>query len=31
MSIGGDLWQIFVRDPSGMMIELNDEAAKGQG
>lgn len=25
---GGDLWQIFVRDPNGVMIELNYEAAK---
>jgi catechol 2,3-dioxygenase-like lactoylglutathione lyase family enzyme len=28
---GGDLWQIFVRDPNGVMIELNYEAAKEQG
>jgi catechol 2,3-dioxygenase-like lactoylglutathione lyase family enzyme len=27
---GGDLWQIFVRDPNGVMIELNYEAAKEQ-
>lgn len=25
---GGDLWQIFVRDPNGVMIELNYESAK---
>jgi catechol 2,3-dioxygenase-like lactoylglutathione lyase family enzyme len=25
---GGDLWQIFVNDPNGVMIELNYEAAK---
>ena len=25
---GGDLWQIFVDDPNGVMIELNYEAAK---
>jgi catechol 2,3-dioxygenase-like lactoylglutathione lyase family enzyme len=24
---GGDLWQIFVNDPNGVMIELNYEAA----
>jgi catechol 2,3-dioxygenase-like lactoylglutathione lyase family enzyme len=24
---GGELWQIFVRDPNGVMIELNYEAA----
>jgi catechol 2,3-dioxygenase-like lactoylglutathione lyase family enzyme len=29
---GGDLWQIFVNDPNGVMIELNYEAAKeGKG
>ena len=28
---GGDLWQIFVNDPNGVMIELNYEAAKEQG
>ncbi len=28
---GGDLWQIFVSDPNGVMIELNYEAAKEQG
>jgi catechol 2,3-dioxygenase-like lactoylglutathione lyase family enzyme len=28
---GGALWQIFVRDPNGVMIELNYEAAKEQG
>lgn len=28
---GGDLWQIFVRDPNGVMIELNYEAAMEQG
>ena len=28
---GGELWQIFVRDPNGVMIELNYEAAKEQG
>jgi catechol 2,3-dioxygenase-like lactoylglutathione lyase family enzyme len=27
---GGDLWQIFVDDPNGVMIELNYEAAKEQ-
>ncbi|WP_027526604.1 VOC family protein [Bradyrhizobium sp. Ec3.3] len=27
---GGDLWQIFVHDPNGVMIELN-EAAREQG
>jgi catechol 2,3-dioxygenase-like lactoylglutathione lyase family enzyme len=25
---GGDLWQIFVHDPNGVMIELNYEMAK---
>jgi catechol 2,3-dioxygenase-like lactoylglutathione lyase family enzyme len=25
---GGELWQIFVQDPNGVMIELNYEAAK---
>jgi catechol 2,3-dioxygenase-like lactoylglutathione lyase family enzyme len=25
---GGATWQIFVRDPNGVMIELNYEAAK---
>ena len=25
---GGELWQIFVHDPNGVMIELNYEAAK---
>jgi len=25
---GGELWQIFIRDPNGVMIELNYEAAK---
>ena len=25
---GDDLWQIFVRDPNGVMIELNYETAK---
>jgi catechol 2,3-dioxygenase-like lactoylglutathione lyase family enzyme len=25
---GGDLWQLFVRDPNGVMIELNYETAK---
>ena len=25
---GGSLWQIFVNDPNGVMIELNYEAAK---
>jgi catechol 2,3-dioxygenase-like lactoylglutathione lyase family enzyme len=25
---GGELWQIFVRDPNGVLIELNYEAAK---
>ena len=28
---GGELWQIFVNDPNGVMIELNYEAAKEQG
>ena len=28
---GGELWQIFVDDPNGVMIELNYEAAKEQG
>jgi len=28
---GGDLWQIFVTDPNGVVIELNYEAAKEQG
>jgi hypothetical protein len=28
---GGDLWQIFVNDPNGVMIELNYEAAREQG
>ena len=28
---GGDLWQIFVDDPNGVMIELNYEAAREQG
>ncbi len=28
---GGDLWQIFVRDPNGVRIELNYEAALEQG
>jgi hypothetical protein len=28
---GGDLWQIFVHDPNGVMIELNYEAAVEQG
>jgi catechol 2,3-dioxygenase-like lactoylglutathione lyase family enzyme len=29
---GGDLWQIFIRDPNGVMIELNyDTAAEGLG
>jgi len=28
---GGALWQIFVRDPNGVMIELNYEAAREQG
>jgi catechol 2,3-dioxygenase-like lactoylglutathione lyase family enzyme len=27
---GGDLWQIFVDDPNGVMIELNYEVAKEQ-
>ncbi len=27
---GGELWQIFVRDPNGVMIELNYEAAAEQ-
>jgi len=25
---GGALWQIFVRDPNGVMLELDYEAAK---
>jgi catechol 2,3-dioxygenase-like lactoylglutathione lyase family enzyme len=25
---GGELWQIFVNDPNGVLIELNYEAAK---
>jgi len=25
---GGALWQIFVRDSNGVMLELNYEAAK---
>lgn len=28
---GGELWQIFVRDPNGVMIELNYEAAAEEG
>ena len=28
---GTETWQIFVRDPNGVMIELNYEAAKEQG
>jgi catechol 2,3-dioxygenase-like lactoylglutathione lyase family enzyme len=28
---GGELWQIFVNDPNGVMIELNYEAAKEAG
>jgi catechol 2,3-dioxygenase-like lactoylglutathione lyase family enzyme len=29
---GGELWQIFIRDPNGVMIELNyDTAAEGLG
>lgn len=28
---GGELWQIFVRDPNGVMIELNYEATREQG
>src|SRR6201981_1130444 len=28
---GGHLWQIFVNDPNGVMIELNYEAAQEQG
>jgi catechol 2,3-dioxygenase-like lactoylglutathione lyase family enzyme len=28
---GGETWQIFVRDPNGVMIELNYEAAKELG
>jgi hypothetical protein len=24
---GGRLWQIFVRDPNGLLIELNYDAA----
>ena len=26
--LGGDLWQIFVNDPNGVMVELNYEASK---
>ena len=26
----GDIWQIFVRDPNGVMIELNYDAANEQ-
>ena len=28
---GGALWQIFVRDPNGVMVELNYETAKEAG
>ena len=28
---GGELWQIFVNDPNGVLIELNYEAAKEEG
>jgi catechol 2,3-dioxygenase-like lactoylglutathione lyase family enzyme len=28
---GVDVWQIFVTDPNGVMIELNYETAKEQG
>ena len=28
---GGELWQIFVNDPNGVMIELNYKSAKEQG
>lgn len=28
---GGELWQIFVNDPNGVLIELNYEVAKEQG
>jgi catechol 2,3-dioxygenase-like lactoylglutathione lyase family enzyme len=27
---GGELWQIFIRDPNGVMIELNYDAAVEQ-
>ena len=27
---GGELWQIFVNDPNGVMIELNDEAERSR-
>jgi catechol 2,3-dioxygenase-like lactoylglutathione lyase family enzyme len=27
---GGELWQIFVNDPNGVMIELNYQAAREQ-
>lgn len=28
---GGELWQIFVRDPNGVLIELNYETANETG
>lgn len=28
---GGELWQIFVRDPNGVMLELNYDVAREQG
>jgi catechol 2,3-dioxygenase-like lactoylglutathione lyase family enzyme len=28
---GGELWRIFIRDPNGLMIELNYEAIREQG
>ena len=28
---GGDVWQIFIHDPNGVMIELNYETAKEPG
>ncbi len=28
---GGEVWQIFIRDPNGVMVELNYEMAKEPG